>query len=275
VRELDRQAFGADRSFLLENLLSRAPRHAFLLQHDGRLAGFVLARPGRVALQIGPLVAADADAAASLADAYAVLEQNALEAVETLNATVDARDPYTAGHSQRVQEIALAIADVLEIDGKEREAIALAGLFHDIGKLGVPDAILTKPAKLTKQEYELMKLHPADGAKIIAKFSRLQDAVPMVRYHHERWDGAGYPDGLAAETIPLGARIVGLADAWDAMTTDRPYQLALSWDEAAEEVRRGRGSQFAPEVVDAFFAAVRRGALPRAGRDVELEQAAS
>lgn len=135
---------------------------------------------------------------AELSEAYAVLEQDALEAVATLNATVDARDPYTAGHSQRVQEIALSVALELGIEGRELDAIGHAGLFHDIGKLGVPDAILTKPAKLTEQEYELMKQHPADGAKIVAKFGRLRDAVPLIHHHHERWDGQGYPHGLAA-----------------------------------------------------------------------------
>jgi putative nucleotidyltransferase with HDIG domain len=209
--------------------------------------------------------------ASSLTEAYAVLEQNALEAVETLNATVDARDPYTAGHSQRVQEIALAIADELGIESKEREAIALAGLFHDIGKLGVPDAILTKPAKLTTQEYELMKQHPADGANIIAKFSRLQEAVPMIHHHHERWDGAGYPDRLAAEAIPFGATIVGLADAWDAMTTDRPYHRALERSEAEAELRDNRGTQFEPAVVDAFFRALGRNRIP----DAEPQASAS
>ena len=205
-----------------------------------------------------------ADRTRELSEAYAILERNALEAVETLNATVDARDPYTAGHSQRVQEIALAVADEFGIEGNEREAIALAGLFHDIGKLGVPDAILTKPAKLTQQEYELRKHHPADGANIVAKFSRLQGAVPMIRHHHERWDGAGYPDRLAEEAIPLGARIVGLADAWDAMTTDRPYHRALERHEAEEELRRNRGTQFAPAVVDAFFRALNRSRIPDA-----------
>jgi putative nucleotidyltransferase with HDIG domain len=201
---------------------------------------------------------------AELAEAYAVLEQSALEAVETLNATVDARDPYTAGHSQRVQEIALAVADELGLASKERDAVALAGLFHDIGKLGVPDAILTKPAKLSADEYALMKRHPADGAAIVAKFSRLQDAVPMILHHHERWDGHGYPDRLAAEAIPIGARIVGLADAWDAMTTDRPYHRALHVHEAEEELRSNRGSQFAPAVVDAFFRALAAGRIPPA-----------
>jgi putative nucleotidyltransferase with HDIG domain len=190
---------------------------------------------------------------AELSEAYAVLEQDALEAVETLNATVDARDPYTAGHSQRVQEIALSIARELGIQGKELDAIGHAGLFHDIGKLGVPDAILTKPAKLSELEYELMKRHPADGAKIVAKFGRLRDAVPLIHHHHERWDGQGYPDRLRATAIPLGASIVGLADAWDAMTTDRPYHRALARHEAEEELRRHRGTQFAPAVVDAFF----------------------
>ena len=195
---------------------------------------------------------------AELSEAYAVLEKDALEAVETLNATVDARDPYTAGHSQRVQEIALSVASELGIEGRELDAIGHAGLFHDIGKLGVPDAILTKPAKLTDQEYELMKQHPADGAGIVAKFGRLRDAVPLIHHHHERWDGRGYPHGLESDSIPLGAAIVGLADAWDAMTTDRPYHRALDPDEAEAELRRNRGTQFAPVVVDAFFRVLER-----------------
>jgi putative nucleotidyltransferase with HDIG domain len=195
---------------------------------------------------------------AELCDAYAVLEQDALEAVETLNATVDARDPYTAGHSQRVQEIAVSLARELGIAGKELDAIAHAGLFHDIGKLAVPDAILTKPAKLTTLEYELMKRHPAEGAGIVAKFGRLRDAVPLIHHHHERWDGLGYPDGLAGGAIPLGAAIVGLADAWDAMTTDRPYHRALDAAEAEDELRKHRGTQFSPAVVDAFFRVLER-----------------
>jgi putative nucleotidyltransferase with HDIG domain len=202
---------------------------------------------------------------AELSDAYAVLEQDAIEAVETLNATVDARDPYTAGHSQRVQEIAVSIARELGIDGRELDAISHAGLFHDIGKLGVPDAILTKPAALTKQEYELMKQHPADGADIVAKFGRLRHAVPLIRHHHERWDGAGYPDRLSAGSIPIGAAIVGLADAWDAMTTDRPYHRALDPAEAEDELRRNRGTQFAPAVVDAFFRVLERTRRPEPG----------
>jgi putative nucleotidyltransferase with HDIG domain len=193
-----------------------------------------------------------------LLDSYRRLEENALEAIESLNAAVDAKDPYTAGHSQRVQRIALVIGEELRLEEARLDALRFGGLFHDIGKLAVPDTILTKPARLTPEEFDLIKRHPGDGAKIVEKFSRLRDAVPLIRYHHERWDGTGYPEGLSGDGIPLEAGIVGLADAWDAMTTDRPYHRALTFDEAAAEIRGGRGTQFAPAVVDAFFAALRR-----------------
>jgi putative nucleotidyltransferase with HDIG domain len=210
-----------------------------------------------------------------LLEAYNRLEQSSLEAIETLNATVEAKDPYTAGHSQRVQQIALAVGEELGVTGERVDALRYAGLFHDIGKLAVPDAILTKPSGLDAAEFEAIKHHPADGAAIVGKLGRLRASVPLIHHHHERWDGTGYPDKLAGDAVPLEAYVVGLADAWDAMTTDRPYQRALSWDEAAEEVRRGCGSQFAPDVVDAFFAVLRRGGLPSAGREADLEQAAS
>jgi putative nucleotidyltransferase with HDIG domain len=194
----------------------------------------------------------------ALERAYQQLETNALEAVESLNATVEAKDPYTAGHSLRVQRIALAIADELGLAPRERDDLRLGALFHDIGKIAIPDRILTKPSELTADEYEAIKRHSEEGARIIGKFSRLHGAVPIVNHHHERWDGRGYPDGLAADAIPLAAAIAGLSDAWDAMTTDRPYQGALPWDAAFAEVRGGRGTQFAPAVADAFFAAVKK-----------------
>ena len=121
----------------------------------------------------------------------------------------------------------------------------------------MPDAILTKPGRLDREEYELIKRHSDEGAQIVGKLGRLRDAVPMIRHHHERWDGRGYPDGLAGDAIPLEAAIVGLADAWDAMTTDRPYARALTLEEAHAEIRDGRGTQFRPAVVDAFIAAAR------------------
>jgi putative nucleotidyltransferase with HDIG domain len=194
------------------------------------------------------------DRSARLLDSYKLLEQSALEAIESLNATVEARDPYTAGHSQRVQQIALAIGEALELPRSRLEALRLAGLFHDIGKLKVPDAVLTKPGPLTPEEYDLIKRHPEDGADIVGHLGRLRDVLPFIRHHHERWDGRGYPAGLAADEIPLEAAIVGLADAWDAMTTERPYSRARTEDEAAEEIIRARGTQFAPSVVDAFLA---------------------
>jgi putative nucleotidyltransferase with HDIG domain len=193
-----------------------------------------------------------------LMESYRRLEESSLEAIESLNATVDAKDPYTAGHSARVQRIALAVARQLGLSPDRLDAVRFGGLFDDIGKIGVPDRILTKPGALEEDEYALIKRHPSDGADIVAKFSRLREAVPLIRHHHERWDGQGYPDRLVGDQIPLEACVVGLADAWDAMTTDRPYRPARSVEQAAAEVHRCRGTQFSPQVVDAFFIAFRR-----------------
>jgi putative nucleotidyltransferase with HDIG domain len=193
-----------------------------------------------------------------LMESYRRLEESSLEAIESLNATVDAKDPYTAGHSARVQRIALAVAEELGVPAQQLDAVRFGGLFHDIGKIAVPDSILTKPGGLDDEEFAIVQRHPADGAEIVSHFSRLREAVPLIRHHHERWDGNGYPDRLAGDEIPREACVVGLADAWDAMTTDRPYRAALSVEQAAAEVRKCRGTQFSPEVVDAFFAAFRR-----------------
>ena len=188
----------------------------------------------------------------ALRHSYRMLEESSLETIETLNATVEAKDPYTAGHSQRVRHIAVAIGRQLGLSGEDLESLGASALFHDVGKIGVPDAILTKPGKLTAAEFEVIKEHAARGAEIVSKQSRLKDAVPAIRHHHERWDGLGYPDGLVEDQSPLAASIVGLADAWDAMTTDRPYAGALTRVAALEQVRLGRGTQFRPDVVDAF-----------------------
>jgi putative nucleotidyltransferase with HDIG domain len=193
-----------------------------------------------------------------LVESNRLLEESALEAVASLNATVDAKDPYTAGHSQRVQRIAVALGEELGLGHEQLDVLRFAGLFHDIGKIGVPDAILTKPDRLTELEFEIVKRHPEDGARIVGRLHRLQAAVPAVLHHHERWDGNGYPHGLRGEGIPLEAAIVGLADAVDAMTTDRPYSSARTLADATEEVLRNRGTQFAPAVVDAFLALVER-----------------
>jgi putative nucleotidyltransferase with HDIG domain len=190
---------------------------------------------------------------AALAESYDALERSTLDAIETLNATVEAKDPYTAGHSARVQRVALALGRELGLGDEELEALRLGGLFHDIGKIAIPDAILLKPALLTEDEFERMKEHSAEGARIVGKLGSLRPIVPLIRHHHERWDGRGYPDGQAGEDIPLLAAIVGLADAWDAMTTERPYAAAMSAQDALEEIRRGSGGQFAPAVAQAML----------------------
>jgi putative nucleotidyltransferase with HDIG domain len=188
-----------------------------------------------------------------LLDAYAKLEESSMEAIESLNATVDARDPYTSGHSQRVQRIALAIGETMGLPPERMRILAFGALFHDIGKLGVPDSILLKPGRLTDEEYDIIKRHAEAGATIVERFSPLRPAVPVVRHHHEHYAGGGYPLGLEGRQIPIEAAVVGLADAWDAMTTDRPYRSALTDEDALAEIRDCRGTQFDPTIVDAFL----------------------
>jgi putative nucleotidyltransferase with HDIG domain len=186
------------------------------------------------------------------------LEATLLETIETLNAAVEARDPYTAGHSQRVRRVSLAIGRELRLSAKQLGALATAALFHDIGKIGMPDSILTKPGTLDRAEAVIMREHVTRGAEIVARISSLAGSVPAIRHHHERWDGLGYPDRLAGTAITLDAAIIAIADAWDAMTTARPYAAALGLDEAMDQIHAGRGKQFNPAVVDAFLSVARR-----------------
>ncbi len=186
------------------------------------------------------------------------LEATLLETIETLNAAVEARDPYTAGHTQRVRRVSLAIGRELRLPAKQLGALANASLFHDIGKIGMPDSILTKPGKLDRAEAAVMREHVVRGAQIVCRITSLRDSVPGIRHHHERWDGLGYPDRLSGTEIPVEAAIIAIADAWDAMTTDRPYAVALDLDEAMLQIHAGRGKQFSPVVVDAFLSVARR-----------------
>jgi diguanylate cyclase (GGDEF)-like protein/putative nucleotidyltransferase with HDIG domain len=188
----------------------------------------------------------------SLEKANRLLRERSTAAMESLSATVDARDAYTAGHSRRVQELALAIGRELGLSKAELDLLGHAALFHDIGKLAVPDAILLKPATLTHDEWDLMQRHAEEGARIIDRLGFLQDAVPAIRHHHERFDGTGYPDGLKGEDIPLGARIIHVADALDSMLTTRIYRAARPAKEAMEELKRSAGSQFCPRCVAAL-----------------------
>jgi diguanylate cyclase (GGDEF)-like protein/putative nucleotidyltransferase with HDIG domain len=202
---------------------------------------------------------------ASLEQANRLLRERSTAAMESLSATVDARDAYTAGHSRRVQNLALAIGRELGLSQPELDLLGHAALFHDIGKLAVPDAVLLKPEMLTDEEWELMQRHAAEGARIIDRLGFLNDAVPAIRHHHERFDGTGYPDRLGGEEIPLGARIIHVADALDSMRTTRIYRAARPAQAALEELRIGAGTQFCPRCV---------GALERLVQDRELEEAA-
>ena len=188
----------------------------------------------------------------SLEQANRLLKERSTAAMESLSATVDARDAYTAGHSRRVQQLALAIGRELGLSQAELDLLGHAALFHDIGKLAVPDAILLKPAVLTDEEWALMQRHSDEGARIIDRLGFLNDAVPAIRHHHERFDGTGYPDGLKGEEIPLGARIIHVADALDSMLTTRIYRAARPAMEAMEELKRAAGTQFCPRCVAAL-----------------------
>jgi len=178
-----------------------------------------------------------------------------------LTSALDQRDGVTEGHSRRVADLSLIVARELGIDGDNLLDIERAGILHDIGKLAVPDAILSKPAALTPDEWLEMRRHPDVGYDMVRNVPFLGRAAEIIRSHHERFDGAGYPCSLEGEAIPLGARIFAVVDAYDAMTSDRPYRLARSHEEALEEIRHQVGTQFDPVVVAPFFAAVRKGLI--------------
>jgi diguanylate cyclase (GGDEF)-like protein/putative nucleotidyltransferase with HDIG domain len=188
----------------------------------------------------------------SLEMANKLLKERSTAAMESLSATVDARDSYTAGHSRRVQQLALAIGRELGLSQAELDLLGHAALFHDIGKLAIPDSILLKPASLTAEEWTLMQRHAEEGARIIDRLGFLNDAVPSIRHHHERFDGTGYPDRIGGEDIPLGARIIHVADALDSMLTTRIYRAARPAAEALQELRSASGTQFCPRCVAAL-----------------------
>ncbi len=166
---------------------------------------------------------------------------------------LEAKSPWTRGHSERVTAIAVEIGRTMGLGPRELEDLRVAGFLHDIGKVGVFAQILEKPGPLTDIEMELIRLHPAKGVEILAPISQLESILPIVRHHHERMDGRGYPDGLAGAAIPLPARILAVADAYDAMISSRPYRPGMGRTRAIEEVRRVRGTQLDPDVVDAFL----------------------
>ena len=187
------------------------------------------------------------------ANNYRRLQDLYLNTVSALTEAIDTRDHYTKNHSEHVTRYALGTAREMGLNKKQKDVLKDAAKLHDIGKIGVHDYILMKPGKLTNEEWEEIKLHSLKGVKILQPLTFLNDAISVIRSHHERYDGQGYPDGISNDDIPLEARIMAVADAYDAMTTERPYRKALSREEALEEIKRGRGSQFDPEAADAFL----------------------
>ncbi len=184
---------------------------------------------------------------------FADQRQQFLGTLKALSAAVDAKDPYTQGHSQRVALLASQTAAKLGFDDQTIETFRVAGLLHDIGKIGVPEAILCKPAKLTDEEFQLIKRHPEIGYRILKDLPSLQSHIQGVLHHHERWDGSGYPQGLAGNQIPMLARVLALADTFDAMSSNRSYRPRMHRPRILEEIRSSAGTQFDPHLVEIFL----------------------
>lgn len=184
---------------------------------------------------------------------YNLLEKSYLESIETLRYTVEAKDTYTKGHSDRVSEYAVLIGKKVGLPEDELKTLQIGGLFHDIGKIGVPDTILQKEAKLTDDEYSEIKNHPSIGAHILSTATIFKEIIPIVKHHHERYDGHGYPSQLKGEDIPYLARITAIADTFDAMTSKRSYRDALPMETVISEFERCKGTQFDPKLADTFL----------------------
>lgn len=188
-----------------------------------------------------------------LKDTYDQLEKAYMESIQTLRYTVEAKDYYTRGHSDRVSEYSVLLGEKLGLSDADIKLLKIGGLFHDIGKIGVPDSILLKEEKLTDDEYSQIKNHPSIGAHILSNATIFADIIPIVKHHHEKFDGTGYPGKLKGEEIPYLARITAVADTFDAMTSVRPYRKALPIDVVKEEFKKCAGTQFDPDVAKAFL----------------------
>jgi len=184
-----------------------------------------------------------------------------INVVKSLSFALDARDHYTINHSKRISNSARLIAEKLNFKPKQKENIVLGALLHDIGKIGISDGILSKPAKLSTEEFDKIKQHPLMSERILRPITPLRGTLKIIRYHHEHYDGAGYPDGLSGAAIPIGARILAVCDAYDAMVSERPYRKAMSMDAAALELKKNSGTQFDPEIVKIMLDLLENGKL--------------
>ncbi len=206
-------------------------------------------------------LAAQAAIAIENARLFESLEEIYIEVITAMASAIDARDAYTHGHSHRVTKYAVSIAEGMRLSPAEVDIIRNASILHDVGKIGIKEDILKKPGRLTEEERREMEYHPFIGTKILQSVKLLEPVMPLVYHHHERFDGTGYPDGLRGEEIPLGARIITVADAFESMTSDRPYRKALPLEEAVAELRAGAGRQFDPRIVDVFIKLAEEGKI--------------
>ena len=228
---------------------------------DGRPLAVVFG--GSPATDQRQITTADAKLCSSLAGSLTIFLRNLmlyedaqamfLGTLHALTSAIDAKDSYTCGHSERVALVSKMLAEAAGLDAHTAERVYLAGVVHDLGKIGVPEAVLGKPGRLTDDEFRLIKLHPEIGARILQDIRQMRDLIPGVLHHHELWSGKGYPHGLAGEDIPLFGRLIGLADAFDAMSSNRTYRSALDRDRVLGEVRRCAGQQFDPKLAEVFL----------------------
>jgi HD-GYP domain-containing protein (c-di-GMP phosphodiesterase class II) len=258
------------KSSLLINDLRSDKQFHWLAESATRLLAVPLQRGDRVLgcihvldKETGDFDSVDSKLLNSIANESAIYLENAIlfedvhglmmGLLHSLTSAVDAKDAYTCGHSERVAGLSKVLAKEFGLDDQQVERIYMAGLLHDVGKIGVPEAVLRKPGKLTVEEFEQMKRHPAIGAKILHDVKQIQDIIPGVLHHHERFDGRGYPDGLSGHNIPLMGRIICLADCFDAMTSTRTYRKAMPLEVTLADIRRCSGTQFDPALTEAFL----------------------
>ena len=206
---------------------------------------------------------------------YISLQHETDHALVALADSIDKRDQYTYQHSMRVARLSGELAEAMQLTPRDTELLVAAARVHDLGKIATDNRVLFKRSSLTTDERHLIQAHPADGGELAGRFSMFREGRRFIRHHHERWDGKGYPDGLAGKDIPLGARIIAVADSYDAMTSDRPYRKALPHEVALIELQRGAGTQFDPVVVEAFLARERAHASVPVPRAVEASQSCS
>lgn len=288
---------GAAPSYVLRNNADELPEFAWAAEWLDHIVALPLDRDGR---RLGAMIALNrtdggdyssievkflralADRVTSFLESQHLYDELAdllMGLLHALISSIDAKDPYTCGHSQRVAAMSRRLAQAAGFEPAECHRVYLAGLLHDVGKIGIPDAILCKPGKLTEEEFRILRKHPEIGARILSQIRQVQDLLPGVLYHHERMDGRGYPHRLAGNDIPLLGRIICLADCFDAMTTNRTYRSALPIDLALAEVRRCAGTQFDPELAEKFLemdpksllAELNGAAGSEAGVDVRLD----